>query len=265
MDNSTVQNAMVASPDNQSGQWNGDTSGGNFTDTNTPNSVGSSTVGADGIPPISSATTSSLLPATSDLAFNTTNSSLLPSTSDLPLNTINSMPDPMATITAPSNMNSSELAPSPLPSSSAIPEPLNPSVMGHVELNAGMWQQPGIIIGVACSALGFLCIIIGLAYHLYRRRATRRPIRGLRVVSGFDFNGGGEDDYSTYNIWDPSPIGMEATDKGEKAGFEHEGSLTIMSSIRNSTATTYSNADDDEQSYPSSTQSFPIHEKGIAL
>lgn len=128
-----------------------------------------------------------------------------------------------------------------------------------------MWQQPGIIIGVACSALGFLCIALGLAYHIYHKRNTRRPIRGLRVVSGFDFNGGGEDDYAAFNVWDKPAVGSAAADKAEKGGFEYNGSLTPMSNLRHSTATVYSNADDDDETRRASTLPPSIDEKGIAL
>ncbi|POV97212.1 hypothetical protein PSTT_15183 [Puccinia striiformis] len=103
-------------------------------------------------------------------------------------------------------------------------------------------------------------------YHFHNKRKTRRPIRGLRVVSGFDFNGGDEDDYGSFNVWDPKPpLGSAAADKSEKSGFEYDGPLTVMSNLRNSTASCYSNADEDAEFRRASSQPPPRHDGGTAL
>ncbi|KAH9467824.1 hypothetical protein MJO29_006230 [Puccinia striiformis f. sp. tritici] len=233
MDNTTAQAVAVNTTDTQSGKWNGELPGGSTPNLATLSGVANSTLGG-------TTNSSSLLPSV--VPSNTTNTTL-PTMSEVPVSVTASVSSP-----------------------SASPLPVNPSVMGEVQINAAVWQQPGFLIGVACAMLGFLCIIGGLVYHFHNKRKTRRPIRGLRVVSGFDFNGGDEDDYGSFNVWDPKPpLGSAAADKSEKSGFEYDGPLTVMSNLRNSTASCYSNADEDAEFRRASSQPPPRHDGGTAL
>ncbi|PLW54573.1 hypothetical protein PCANC_04242 [Puccinia coronata f. sp. avenae] len=269
MDNSTTSSLMGNSSDDPSEKWNVDqqmsnsdnlppsavqSGDGNEYNDNTVSGLGWST-------PANSPTFSA---SNSSLGWN---SSTTNSTNSYNASALLSNSTTNTTASNPSNLTSQLVSTSMSTTPSASSEPYNPSVMGHVEVNAAMWRQPGIIIGVTCSILGLLCIILGLAYRLHQQRRTRSPIRGLRVASGFDFNGGADDDdYGAYNVWNkPYPeIGSAAADKGEKAAFEYDGPLTVMGSLRHSTATMYSNADDEDARPHPSSPPPPIDEKGIA-
>ncbi|KAA1073637.1 hypothetical protein PGT21_019445 [Puccinia graminis f. sp. tritici] len=62
-------------------------------------------------------------------------------------------------------------------------QPLNPSAMGQVELNASMWQQPGIIIGVGCPALKFLYYWAGISpLQAGRQCIDRSAVCGLSLA-----------------------------------------------------------------------------------
>lgn len=193
-----------------------------------------------------------------NITSSATSTTIYPSPSAAPLNVATSSLAPEYSST---NVTFSSATSDTLPVPSDGFDSQNPGVMGHLQLNTSVWKNTGFIIGIACSTVGLLCVVFGLAYSIYLRRKTRPSIHSLRVVSGYDFNGGSEDDHFSYMTWNKAtfePI------NAEKNSSTCEKPRSTRSSHRNSAATVYSNADEEEVERMSSFH-HDRHEKGIAI
>ncbi|KAI9608318.1 hypothetical protein KEM48_003251 [Puccinia striiformis f. sp. tritici PST-130] len=176
MDNTTAQAVAVNTTDTQSGKWNGELPGGSTPNLATLSGVANSTLGGT-----------------------TNSSSLLPSV----------VPSKQLTqlyLRCPKSL-------------SASPHPYRARALLLSRSIQALWERFRSML-LSGNSRAFLLVWharywrSGLPFS--QQAKTRRPIRGLRVVSGFDFNGGDEDDYGSFNVWDPKPpLGSAAADKSE--------------------------------------------------